>query len=265
MEVDGADGEAAGENDAAAGTREKVMLARELDGDLFVLFLRNLHVTSSVAVGVGVLCSRLAEEVREADFMYIWSSNTPLFFSNLWRKASCDCHVFPPPFSQSRVLAGRCTFLNLARLFAPRNFCQLPVAPRSGGLSTRGEASQQPSSRSCFPLRRPCVHAKLDVAAYLRFLRVFGAFPRHCITRQQQQQVLPWILLLPAVRRKRKRKKGRQSERRPTLTRTAPSFSQARLCWRCAPPLTSTVGCWISIQGDAETSSRGCFRFPVVI
>lgn len=39
-------------------------LARELDAELFVLFLRNLHVTSSVASGVGKLCTKLAREVR---------------------------------------------------------------------------------------------------------------------------------------------------------------------------------------------------------
>lgn len=70
MEVDGVEGQGAEENDAAAaGSREEVLLARELDGDLFVLFLRNLHVTSSVAAGVGVLCSRLAEEVSKLVFI----------------------------------------------------------------------------------------------------------------------------------------------------------------------------------------------------
>lgn len=40
------------------------LLAREVDGEVFVLFVRNLHVTSSVAQGVGKLCTSLAEEVN---------------------------------------------------------------------------------------------------------------------------------------------------------------------------------------------------------
>lgn len=40
------------------------LLAKEVDAELFVLFVRNLHVTSSVASGVGRLCAGLAEEVR---------------------------------------------------------------------------------------------------------------------------------------------------------------------------------------------------------
>ena len=39
-------------------------LAREIDAELFVLFVRNLHVTSSVASVVGELCENLAEEVH---------------------------------------------------------------------------------------------------------------------------------------------------------------------------------------------------------
>lgn len=39
------------------------LLAREVDAELFVLLVRNLHVTSSVASGVGKLCTGLAEEV----------------------------------------------------------------------------------------------------------------------------------------------------------------------------------------------------------
>ncbi|CAM9855257.1 unnamed protein product, partial [Ectocarpus sp. 6 AP-2014] len=38
------------------------LLAREMDAELFVVFVRNLHVTSSVASAVGALCLRLAEE-----------------------------------------------------------------------------------------------------------------------------------------------------------------------------------------------------------
>ncbi|CAM9371733.1 unnamed protein product, partial [Ectocarpus sp. 8 AP-2014] len=38
------------------------LLAREMDAELFVVFVRNLHVTSSVASAVGALCSSLAEE-----------------------------------------------------------------------------------------------------------------------------------------------------------------------------------------------------------
>lgn len=40
------------------------LLAREVEADLFVLFVRNLHVTSSVALVVGKLCTSLAKEVR---------------------------------------------------------------------------------------------------------------------------------------------------------------------------------------------------------
>lgn len=54
------------------GSRETRLLARELDGEIFVLFLRNLHVTSSVAGGVGELCSRLAEEVRKLTSFLFW-------------------------------------------------------------------------------------------------------------------------------------------------------------------------------------------------
>lgn len=39
------------------------LLAREVDAELFVLFVRNLHVTSSVASAVGKLCTSLAQEV----------------------------------------------------------------------------------------------------------------------------------------------------------------------------------------------------------
>lgn len=42
------------------------LLAREVEAELFVLFVRNLHVTSSVASVVGNLCTSLAGEVREA-------------------------------------------------------------------------------------------------------------------------------------------------------------------------------------------------------
>ncbi|CAM9214789.1 unnamed protein product, partial [Hapterophycus canaliculatus] len=38
------------------------LLAREVDAELFVLFVRNLHVTSSIASAVGRLCTGLAEE-----------------------------------------------------------------------------------------------------------------------------------------------------------------------------------------------------------
>lgn len=39
------------------------LLAREVDAELFVLFVRNLHITSSVASAMGKLCTSLAEEV----------------------------------------------------------------------------------------------------------------------------------------------------------------------------------------------------------
>lgn len=39
------------------------LLSKEVDAELFALFVRNLHVTSSVASGVGRLCAGLAEEV----------------------------------------------------------------------------------------------------------------------------------------------------------------------------------------------------------
>lgn len=42
------------------------LLAREVDAELFVLFVRNLHVTSSVASPVGKLCTELAHEVRQS-------------------------------------------------------------------------------------------------------------------------------------------------------------------------------------------------------
>lgn len=60
--VDDAEG-AVGQSDAHGDERERRLLAWELDGELFVLFLRNLHVTSSIAAGVGELCAMLAEEV----------------------------------------------------------------------------------------------------------------------------------------------------------------------------------------------------------
>lgn len=48
---------------AVVGGSKDELLARELDAELFVLFLRNLHVTSSIAAGLGELCSSLADEV----------------------------------------------------------------------------------------------------------------------------------------------------------------------------------------------------------
>lgn len=42
------------------------LLAREVDAELFVLFVRNLHVASSVASAVGKLCTSLAREVSHA-------------------------------------------------------------------------------------------------------------------------------------------------------------------------------------------------------
>ncbi|CAM9790800.1 unnamed protein product, partial [Ectocarpus sp. 4 AP-2014] len=51
--ADGGGGGGGGRND---------LLAREMDAELFVLFVRNLHVTSSVASAVGALCVSLAEE-----------------------------------------------------------------------------------------------------------------------------------------------------------------------------------------------------------
>lgn len=47
------------------GGRGGELLAKEVDAELFVLFVRNLHVTSSVASGVGRLCTSLAEEVGQ--------------------------------------------------------------------------------------------------------------------------------------------------------------------------------------------------------
>lgn len=41
------------------------LLTREVGAELFVLFVRNLHVTSSVALVVGKLCTSLAKEVRK--------------------------------------------------------------------------------------------------------------------------------------------------------------------------------------------------------
>ena len=49
---------------SAGGGSGGELLAKEVDAELFVLFVRNLHVTSSVASGVGRLCTALAEEVR---------------------------------------------------------------------------------------------------------------------------------------------------------------------------------------------------------
>lgn len=48
---------------SGGGGVERYLLAREVDAELFVLFLRNLHVTSSVASAVGRLCTSLAKEV----------------------------------------------------------------------------------------------------------------------------------------------------------------------------------------------------------
>ncbi|CAM9653967.1 unnamed protein product, partial [Ectocarpus sp. 13 AM-2016] len=47
---------------AGGGGGRNDLLAREMDAELFVVFVRNLHVTSSVASAVGALCSSLAEE-----------------------------------------------------------------------------------------------------------------------------------------------------------------------------------------------------------
>ena len=44
------------------------LLAMDVDAELFVLFLRNLHVTSSIASCVGKLCTGLAQEVRVIGF-----------------------------------------------------------------------------------------------------------------------------------------------------------------------------------------------------
>lgn len=44
------------------------LLAMDVDAELFVLFLRNLHVTSSIASCVGKLCTGLAHEVRVIGF-----------------------------------------------------------------------------------------------------------------------------------------------------------------------------------------------------
>ena len=49
------------------------LLAMDVDAELFVLFLRNLHVTSSVASCLGKLCTGLAQEVRVGTAGLRWS------------------------------------------------------------------------------------------------------------------------------------------------------------------------------------------------
>ena len=52
------------------GDGDAALLAMDVDAELSVLFLRNLHVTSSIASCVGKLCTRLAEEVRRVKRFY---------------------------------------------------------------------------------------------------------------------------------------------------------------------------------------------------
>lgn len=59
----GSAGERAGGGNSGIGGNGDELLAKEVDAELFVLFLRNLHITSSIASGVGGLCASLAEEV----------------------------------------------------------------------------------------------------------------------------------------------------------------------------------------------------------